>query len=339
MSTSRHGRTGGFPPATAGTACGILLLSSLLLVDCGGEAAGGVYFAVFDGDVRGLRLEADVRCLGVPVGYVASVRVLDSNQVQADLLVIPDRVTMREDMRALVVAGESGGTYVKLTPGKPDAEPLPPGGTIQGTLEPSPGLAIEGLPEVVAKVDALLTRLEEAVGHPQDGVIADILRRSSDLVLESKNSVIELRHSAADVMTAVQVQIEELGTDSKEAIGVLRETITANGEQLRTSIERGEMLLGELESQIRSISAAERSHELAQILSETENLVQQMQKTATDTDGLVAESRESLARIEDELSVTMRQTQDALTAGQRLVELLERDPSSMIHGKSEAGRP
>ncbi len=305
---------------------------------CSGEPRTGTYYVIFNEDVHGLGQGADVRCLGAPVGRVDEVRVLESNQVQAEISVVLEHVPMREDMRASVVV-EEVGPYLKLTPGGKQSPSLKAGGTIPGEVKPSLPLAIEGLPEVLDKVDSLLGRFENAVGSPEQGVIADILRRGSDLALETRTSVKELRQLAGDVLIAVQVQIEENGKDFGQALGELQNTIQSARTRLDTLAEQSQSILEKIESEINEAKLQEKGESFDQTMEEFQALAKELQTNSANADELLRTSREAMERMESELQKTLRQAQEGFDAAEQLLKYLERDPSSLIHGKSGAGKP
>lgn len=309
------------------------------MTGCNGNNARGHYLVVFDEDVQGLSPAADVRCLGAPVGTINRLQVLESGQVQAEIVIEPELVPMRENMHAYVVVDKRNTTYLRLTPGSADSPLLPPGGTLRGSVEPSLPLAIEGLPEVLQKVNGLLDRLEKAIGQPDADVVADILRRSNALVLESQNSVAVLRQSAQDLLVASQVQIEQLSKRAGDALDQFSQTADAGRERLQSLSQESEKLLAVLQQQIQALQLNQRSEELSKTLEDIRSLSTKFQDTSGAADTLIAESRESLNRLERELETTLRDTQTTLESARRLLDYLERDPAALIHGKQGAGTP
>lgn len=341
MTRQRHSETTSTHPINPTLLLGVMLGVVWLggFAGCGGNHSRGHYLVVFDEDVQGLSPEADVRCLGAPVGSITRLQVLESGQVQAEITIDPDLVPMRENMQAYVVVDKRNSTYLRLSPGSPDSSLLPPGGTLRGAVEPSLPLAIEGLPEVLQKVNGLLDRLEKAIGEPDAAVVADILRRSNALVLESQNSVTVLRQSAQDLLVASQVQIEQLSKRAGTALDQFSQTADAGRERLQTLSQESEKLLAAMQQQIQSLQLDQRSEELSKTLEDIRSLSTKFQDTSGAADTLISESRESLNRLEREMETTLRDTQSTLESARRLLDYLERDPAALLHGKQGAGTP
>lgn len=116
----------------------------------------------------GIERNAQVRVAGIKIGKVTNIRVAPEHGdlVELTLSIYDDAVVKENSHAAIKTLGLVGGKYVELTPGTPDAEPIKPGGVIDG----EDSLKMEDLTraglEVVAKLRHIALSLDRIIGDP-----------------------------------------------------------------------------------------------------------------------------------------------------------------------------
>ena len=178
-----------------------------------------VYDVIYDSSVTGLRQGSIVRFSGVNVGEVLELALYEEDPTKVRITVEIDRMTpVREDTTAtLGFEGLTGGRYILLTGGSPDAGPL---------LPPAPGQRprilsrpsqleelLKGAPEIVAGANELLARVNALLSdqnraHFSD-ILADVSRISRTFAGES-DRIAELIGNAAETMENVRQASESI---------------------------------------------------------------------------------------------------------------------------------
>ncbi len=152
---------------------GAVLVAAILWLAAGGELHHKVdlYRAISDESVAGLNINAPVKYRGVDVGKVKDIRLVPNNPQQVQLTFAIERGTpvKTDTVATLSTQGLTGIAYVELSGGSMDT-PL-----LVSTVEGEPPL-IRTKPSLSARLEQVLTRVLGSVdktSHALDGVFTD----------------------------------------------------------------------------------------------------------------------------------------------------------------------
>ena len=253
----------------------------------------GYRFTTSFAEASQLATEADVRISGVPVGKVKTIepdkrtgRSTVEIELESEYAPLPSDA--RAVLRQKTLLGE---TYIELTPGSEDAEPVADGGTLAIT-QIAPTVQLD---EIYRTFDADTRRAFSSWMEEQAKGIGDYGRDVND-------ALGNLGPFAEDTATLVDILNRQEGavTGLISNTGVVFEALTERGNQLRSLIENSNRVFA---------STAERDEELKQAFlalptfeRESAVTVERLAEFARDTDPLVTQLR-PVAR---ELSPTLR---------------------------------
>lgn len=143
------------------------------------------YLLVFQGAVTGLSTGSSVNYEGVPVGEVLAINLDGSDPGRVRVIIDIDAETpVRSDTTAsLEIAGLTGGRYVQLSGGSPDAGPpqVEEGDTLPSLpTRPSPiEQVLAGAPDAVTALNNLLLRAEAILSDQNAQRVERILDESA----------------------------------------------------------------------------------------------------------------------------------------------------------------
>lgn len=240
-----------------------------------------------------LATEADVRISGVPVGKVKTIEPDKSTgrsivEIELESRYAPLPSDSRAVLRQKTLLGE---TYVELTPGTADAEPVADGGSL-ALAQIAPTVQLD---EIYRTFDAETRRAFQTWMVEQAKGIGDHGRDVND-------ALGNLGPFAEDTATLVDILNRQEGavTGLISNTGVVFEALTDRGDQLRSLIENSNRVFA---------TTAERDEELKQAFlalptfeRESAVTLDRLSEFARDTDPLVTQLRPA-AR---ELSPTLR---------------------------------
>lgn len=131
------------------------------------------------GDLKGLKVNDDVRMAGVRIGAVTLVR-LNHRQAEAVLKIDPG-VQIASDATATIgLAGMLGGNFVSVDLGSAGAGPLAPGGHLKTRDTPDLNAVISQLGDVGKKVEAAIDQFGASMNG--GGAGGGLFARVNDLV-------------------------------------------------------------------------------------------------------------------------------------------------------------
>jgi phospholipid/cholesterol/gamma-HCH transport system substrate-binding protein len=240
-----------------------------------------------------LATEADVRISGVPVGRVKTIepdkrtgRSIVVIELESQYAPLPSDA--RAILRQKTLLGE---TYVELTPGTEDAEPVPEGGTLAAS-QVSPTVQLD---EIYRTFDADTRAAFQIWMQEQARAIGDHGRDVND-ALGNLAPFAEDAAELVDILNRQEGAVRGLVSNT----GVVFEALTERGEQLRSLIENS--------NRVFEVTAA-RDQELQEAFvalptfeRESAQTLERLAEFSRDTDPLVTQLRPA-AR---ELSPTLR---------------------------------
>jgi phospholipid/cholesterol/gamma-HCH transport system substrate-binding protein len=253
----------------------------------------GYRFSTSFAEATALATEADVRISGVPVGKVKTIEPdkgtgRSTVAIELESRYAPLPSDARAVLRQKTLLGE---TYIELTPGTEDADPVPDGGTLAAS-QISPTVQLD---EIYRTFDADTRRAFQTWMIEQAKAIGDHGRDVND-------ALGNLGPFAEDTATLVDILNRQEGavTGLISNTGVVFEALTDRGDQLRSLIENANRVFA---------TTAERDEELKQAFlalptfeRESAVTLDRLAEFARDTDPLVTQLRPA-AR---ELSPTLR---------------------------------
>jgi virulence factor Mce-like protein len=257
-----------------------------------------------------LALEADVRISGVPVGKVKTItpnqqtgRADVEIQLQSRYAPLPSNA--RAILRQKTLLGE---TYVELTPGDANAEPIAEGGRLAST-QVSDTVELDEIlrsfdPETRAAFqDWMQTQAQAITGRGQD--LNDALGN--------------LGPFAEDTATIVDIlnRQDEALTQLVSNTGIVFEALTARDGQLRSLIENSDTVFATTAERDEALKAAFRA--LPTFERESRLTLERLTEFADETDPLVTQLRPA-AR---ELSPTLEHLEDIAPDLKNLLEELQ----------------
>jgi ABC-type transporter Mla subunit MlaD len=292
--------------------CSLALLAALTFALAGYSwPAGGRKLAIEFHDATGIRLNSAVRFAGKTAGRVAEIRYLGAeerrkardgrNAVRVTVQLDDEVPPLLEETSATITAETLlGEKFVALTPGRPEARPLPEGAILQGVevfsidaVARSAQTAIENVNEIItslkADYPALVPRL------------AELLTQGNSILAQGGNLV----------------------NNADQAI------LNANGAVTRLKTDYAELVpkLMDLFDHAQSIAT------------NANHAIQRVDALADRVDGVVKNNEGDLGKILAELRVSSQNLKVITTYAKALSSMLAEKPSSLIWGRKKTVLP
>ena len=242
-----------------------------------------------------LAVESDVRISGVSVGKVKAVDLNDAGQADAELELDPRFAPIPSDTRAILRQKTLlGETYVELTPGSKDADPLPEDGALPAA-QVAPSVQLD---EIFRTFD---TRTRQAFQAWMIGQAESLRGRGEDLNV----AIASLDPFAQDADRLLRL------LDSQDL--AVQKFVRDGGEVFTALSERQGQLRGFIENSAKVFATtAARDQELADtfrvfptFLRESRATLQRLEKFSRDTDPVV----NALRPAANELQPTLLEAQ------------------------------
>ena len=270
------------------------------------------YDIVFDDAVTGVRQGSAVRYNGVGVGEVLSVDLDPRDPTRIRVRIeVEKRTPVRSDsMATLELEGLTGGRYVLLTGGSPDAPPLliPPGRKIAEIPSGTSSFAqvLEGAPEVIDNVNILLVRFQ---------------RLLSDKNLASIESTLS---SVAEVTGTISENREKIGPLIDEAAMTMR--------NIREATEGLEPLIA---------SANLTVEDARTLIASLDNMANRLTGASGQIEDMIAENRTPIRDFTTtglyELTNMLIEARELIVSLNRVSTEVERDPARFLFGDQQQG--
>jgi len=296
----------------------VVLLSGVLIAVALWLAAGGVfskpvdlYLAIAEESVAGLNVNAPVKYNGVDVGKVKDIRLDPVDPARVRLIFALERGTqIRQDTIAMLkTQGLTGIAYVELTGGARDS-PL-----LRGTVE-EPLPVIPTKPSLSARLENVLSSVLAKLDRTSSNIDAMLSDQNRAAVSSALTDLAALAHTLAARRNTIDTGIASAARAFEHGAQVT--------EQLGPVLER---IVPMIERIGRSADALEKfGHEAAQASTGAGQTVAQV---GAEVQRMGAETLPDLQRLLTELQ--------ALASSLRhLSEQTERNPSSLLFGRSPA---
>ena len=297
---------------------GAILILALLWLASGGnlQKKYDLYLAVVEESVAGLNLNAPVKYNGVDVGKVQSIQLDRVNPQRVQLIFAIERGTpiKVDTVAVLKTQGLTGIAYVELDGGARNAAPLIAADGQQYPIiqtKPSLSTRLENiLTTVLAKLDATSSNIDSLLSRENQQALKSTL---ADIAIVAKT--IAARKSDID---ASIVNVARTADNTARATRKLNPII----DQIQPVVDQ----LGITITQInKSALAIEKAGNEAAVASNIAG--KKVESVGTNIERYSAETLPEVQSLLIELN-------DLSTSLKRLVEQTERDPASLLRGRS-----
>lgn len=273
------------------------------------------YDVYFSGSVSGLIHGSTVRYNGIPIGRVSDIALdpQDPRRVRVTIEVGANTVIRDDAVASLEVAGLTGGAFIEISGGSPEAPPLERTGS-----ERYPVIASRpsGLQQVVASVPEALQRLIDL----SDRLSAVLDDRNRAAIAETLDNMRRVTAAAASHSGDVESTISDGAAAMRELRATLK-TTNQTVDELRRMLAQG----GELQDAVRNMDHASRK----------------LGDVATHMDAMVQENRPALRDFTQRGLTQMQQlladTRGLVAALTRISDVIEHDPSRLLYGDRRQG--
>jgi len=265
------------------------------------------YSLLFSKDISGLSVGGPVKYMGMNIGTVIEME-LESNhgiRIRVDIEILESTPVDHGTFASLALQGITGVAVVNLASDPGDHAPLDKQEGYEYPVIPVRIVGFSALmasaPEIMGKLDNLLTQAGKILGEENQSSIAGLLHNIDDITL----SLAEERETIAKIP------------------GNLNQTLT----EIQATVVQMQNLLGELQPGLNStIENASRSAEnLASLTARMDAL---LQKHENDMSQFLEEGLGSIPDL-------MGEAQDALRDLEKLVKELQDDPSQLIYRQAD----
>ncbi len=348
----------------------VVLIVAALLVFSGGKVfTEKIPFVMyFDRSVNGLNIGAPVKFKGVQVGEVTDIIALADPQDLSVLIEVAIEITggkfTDQTTRTALSAAKDRQARINTLIQKGMRASLQLQSMVTGLLfielnfHPDTPAKLQGLnkkhlelPTAPSATDQLMASVKQAVSGlgdlPLDQVLAEIiaiLQRVKDLinVPEMDNAMANLGSILQDTKTGLNQTFQQIPALVKQLDAIEDEAVVALREA-RTLLKDAQTLVRNVNTQIAPLSNSAKD-----TLTAARGALHQGQKTIKNLEGSVkpalGQAEQALASVADltgpesvvldDLSQTLRALEEAARSIRVLADSLERNPESLIRGKS-----
>lgn len=265
------------------------------------------YSLLFHKDISGLSVGGPVKYMGMSIGTVADMKLeqKDGIRIRVDIDILESTPIDHGTWASLALQGITGVAVVNLATDPGDHAPLD---TVEGEPYPIIPVRITGFsalladaPEIMGKLDNVLTRAGEILGDENQASISGALNNIEDLTA----SLAEQR----DTIAQIPANLNQTITEIQNTVVQLQDTIGQLQPGLSSTIENANTTAANLASLTERLDVLIREHD--------EDLGQFME--------------EGLGAVPD----LMNEAQNALRDLEKLVQELQEDPSVLIYRQAD----
>jgi phospholipid/cholesterol/gamma-HCH transport system substrate-binding protein len=262
---------------------------------------------MFHKDVSGLSVGGPVKYMGMSIGSVVQMNLnkVDGIRVQVDIDVLESTPVDQGTFASLALQGITGVAVVNLAtePGKHLPLEIPAGMDYPVIPVRIVGFSaiMANAPEIMAKLNDLLTQAGQILGEENQGAIASTLNNIDKLT----TSLAEERETIAAIPGKLNLAI----SDIQATVRQLQDTMTQLTPGISSTIENVNRSSENLASLTSRLDTMLRNHE--------DDLGQFMEEGLAAVPALMKQTRESLRELE------------------KLVQELQHDPSQLIYRQAD----
>ncbi|MGH2375252.1 MAG: MlaD family protein [bacterium] len=290
-----------------------ILLASMILLRGGFQLRErGYELKLRMTNAAGITTGAPVLMAGVEVGRVKRLGLTPERRAELTLR-IREGVTIPTGSRfATATAGVLGDRYVAITPGPPDAAPIPPDSVVLGSDPLTLEQLFDRLTVVAQRAEQTLVSINRLVGDPAlRSDIAETVRntREATAVIRQAAANVERMTQALDrtVATDVPAIARELRAMAGDLAGAAREIrtmvrdVSADGDTARQiretlgSVQRTTARIDKMAQDLSGLVNEEQVRSIRRTISEAQSAVSEARQGLTDARQGVAEVRQGVA--------------------------------------------
>jgi phospholipid/cholesterol/gamma-HCH transport system substrate-binding protein len=217
------------------------------------------YFEIVFDNVSGLAEASSVRYNGLPVGQVVALRLDPEDPSKVRVRVELDAETpVKTDTQATLQAqGVTGISFVALSGGSAEAQPLPEDGVIEAAASPLQSV-LEGAPVLLQRAVDLLESIDEIVNETNRAAIDEVLANAASASGRLDRALADFETLSADLGAAAgdfSAFTGRLAGLADTAEGTL-ETANVTLEQGQEAIARGTKALETADATLQSAGDA-----------------------------------------------------------------------------------
>jgi len=240
----------------------------------GGVVRYKAYFTFAGGVEKG----TVVRFGGRKAGRVAEVRPApdDPTRVEIQVDLFPSTPIRTDSIATIASLGMLGENYVEIAPGKKEAAPLPPGGTIQSieavdfaalarrvaAVSDSAQLLIvdlhKNLNQISVQADELLSNLNGITGEKNRKSLEELLDRSNKMVADAAPKINRITDTLEQTTQKIDSLITELrGTNAKagDLVTNINKTVDETRDPIKKDLEQVQQAVAQTQALIEQMRA------------------------------------------------------------------------------------
>jgi len=265
------------------------------------------YTLLFGKDISGLSVGGPVKYMGMNIGSVVEMKLEQKNgiRIRVDIEILESTPVDHGTYASLALQGITGVAVVNLASDPGDHAPLE---KLEGEKYPIIPVRITGFsalmasaPEIIGKLDSLLTQAGEILGEENQNAIAGTLENIENLT----HSLAEERETIAAIPGNLNLTVTEIRTTVLQ----LQDMITDLRPGINTTVDN----IGQSSVNLASLTAR--------------------------VDQLLAQHERDMSRFMDEglgeAPALMNETRAALRDLEKLVMELQDDPSQIIYRQAD----
>lgn len=278
-----------------------ILLASIILLRGGFQLRErGYELKLRMTNAAGITTGAPILMAGVEVGRVKRLGLTPERRAELTLR-IREGVTIPTGSRfGTATSGVLGDRFVAITPGPPDAAPIPPDTVVLGSDPPTLEQLFDRLSVVAQRAEETLVSINRLVGDP--ALRSDI----AETVRNTREATAVIRQAAANVERMTQALDRTVATD-----------VPAIARELRAMAGDLAGAAREIRTMVRDVSAdGDTAKQIRETLSSVQRTTARIDKMAQDLTGLVNEEqvnsiKRSIAEVQSTISEARQTLGDA----------------------------
>jgi len=259
------------------------------------------YSLMFQRDVSGLVVGGPVKYMGVNIGSVMSMNLQrkDGIQVRVDIEVLASTPVDEGTYASIALQGITGVAVVNLASehGEHSALNKEPGQDYPVIPVRDVGIAalLSSAPEIMNKIDHLLTQASEILGEENRGAVSGTLENLESLtgsLAENRESIAAIPGGLNRTLADIQLTVKQL----QEVIGELQPDLNSTMENVNRSGENLASLTGRLDDLLRD-HEKNVSQFMEQGLAEAPALMNEMRQALRDLEKFLGELRDDPSQL------------------------------------------
>lgn len=281
------------------TVMGIVILVAAIIFLRGGIRLreGGYDLKLRIANAQGMTVGAPVLMAGIQIGQVRRVGLTPDRRAEITMR-IRESVTIPMGSRfATATSGILGDRFVAITPGSPDASPIPPGATVIGSDPLTLEQLFDRLAVVAARAEETLVSINRLLGDPALAAnVNETLRNARDATAVARQAAQNVERLTRSLERSMSTEVPAIARELRAMAGDL----AGAAHEVRTMV-RDVSGDGETSRQIRETigsvqRAAQRIDKMAEDLSGVvnEDQIRSIKATIAEAQAAVSEARQGL---------------------------------------------